>query len=158
MVEDPKVRQQPRVASVVRKGLMDRTQIKTCGQKLCGRNLRQGSPYCTIYDSRYTVQQYRKRYAVSLHKQTTQIHTMYLQYLKIGTHPAHNAPQYSTSDAPKTQHLASKPYPVYGMVDTVECCILYCAEHNAHTILYTIQVHHTPYTIHDTQHIQQQDF
>ena len=42
-------------------------------------------------------------------------------------------------------------HPVYGMVDTVHRCVLYCAEHIAHSTLYTIQHNTSPlYTVHGT--------
>jgi hypothetical protein len=98
----------------------------------------------------YTVQlyRYRKRYSESQHKQTTQIHTMHLQYLKIGTPPAQDAPQWSTSDAPNTQHHPNHtPCLQYGGNCTPLCTVL-C---RAHRTLSTIQ-HNTspPYSIHGT--------
>ena len=50
----------------------------------------------------------------------------------------------------KAQHHQTI-HPVYGMVDTVHRCVLYCAEHIAHSTLSTIQHNTSPlYTVHGT--------
>jgi len=103
----------------------------------------------------YTVQLYCERFAVSQHKQTTQIHTMHLQYLKIGTPPAHDAPQCSTSDAPKAQHHPNhSPCLRYGGHCTPLCTVLCRAHRTLYTLYYTAQykstIHRTRYIMRST--------